>query len=160
MCRPGWGRYAALRSAFSEDGRRSYKEAAMVEPQAVNERRAADLRLRAGRSEDAERLGTICYGAFRAISDEHNFPPDFPSPEIAGGLLASLLSREDVYSVVAEVDGRVVGSNFLWENMAIAGVGPITIDPAAQNVAVGWALMEDVLRRGGGAAGGGGAVVR
>jgi GNAT superfamily N-acetyltransferase len=119
----------------------------MVETQAVNERRAADLRLRAGRSEDAERLGTICYGAFRAISDEHNFPPDFPSPEIAGGLLASLLSREDIYSVVAEVDGRVVGSNFLWENMAIAGVGPITIDPAAQNAAVGRRLMEDVLRR-------------
>jgi hypothetical protein len=40
-----------------------------------------------------------------------------------------LLAREDVYSVVAEADGRVVGSNFLWENGTIAGVGPITIDP-------------------------------
>src|SRR4028119_1133502 len=135
MCRAGWGRYAAPRPTFSEDGRRSDKETAMVETQAVNERRAADLRLRAGRLEDAEDCGSICYGAFRAISDEHNFPPDFPSSEIAGGLLASLLSREDIYSVVAEVDGRVVGSNFLWENMAIAGVGPITIDPAAQNAA-------------------------
>lgn len=119
----------------------------MVETRAVNESRVANLRLRAGRPEDADSLGSICYGAFRAIAEEHNFPPDFPSPEIAGGLLASLLSREDVYSVVAEVDGRVVGSNFLWENMAIAGVGPITIDPAAQNVAVGRELMEDVLRR-------------
>ena len=62
-------------------------------------------------------------------------------------MLASLLSRGDVYSVVAEVDGRVVGSNFLWENGTIAGVGPITIDPAAQNAAVGRRLMEDVLRR-------------
>jgi hypothetical protein len=61
--------------------------------------------------------------------------------------MASLLSRDDVYSVVAEADGRVVGSNFLWENGTIAGVGPITIDPAAQNVAVGRSLMEDVLRR-------------
>ncbi len=119
----------------------------MVETQAVNERRAADLRLRAGRPEDAEDCGSICYGAFRAISDEHNFPPDFPSPEVAGGLLASMLSREDVYSVVAEADGRVVGSNFLWENGTIAGVGPITIDPGAQNAAVGRRLMEDVLRR-------------
>jgi GNAT superfamily N-acetyltransferase len=66
---------------------------------------------------------------------------------MAGGLLASLLSREDVYSVVAEADGRVVGSNFLWENGTIAGVGPITIDPDAQNAAVGRRLMEDVLRR-------------
>jgi len=119
----------------------------VIETQAVNERRAADLRLRAGRPEDADNLGSICYGAFRAIAEGHNFPPDFPSSEIAGGLLASLLSREDVYSVVAEADGRVVGSNFLWENGTIAGVGPITIDPDAQNVAVGRRLMEDVLRR-------------
>jgi hypothetical protein len=41
----------------------------------------------------------------------------------------------------------VVGSNFLWENGTIAGVGPITIDPDAQNAAVGRRLMEDVLRR-------------
>src|SRR5919112_187822 len=108
---------------------------------------ATDLTLRAGRAEDAEDCGSICYGAFKAIADQHNFPPDFPSSEITAGLMASLLSRDDVYSVVAEVDGRVVGSNFLWENGTIAGVGPITIDPAAQNVAVGRRLMEDVLQR-------------
>ncbi|HYO61559.1 MAG TPA: GNAT family N-acetyltransferase [Actinomycetota bacterium] len=119
----------------------------MVETRAANGSRTANLRLRAGRSEDADACGSICYGAFKAISDEHNFPPDFPSSEIAGGLLASLLSRGDVYSVVAEADGRVVGSNFLWENGTIAGVGPITIDPNAQNAAVGRRLMEDVLRR-------------
>jgi GNAT superfamily N-acetyltransferase len=147
MYRPGWGRYAALRPVFNEDERSSGKEAAVVETQEMNQGRVAGLRLRAGRPEDTERLGSICYRAFRAIADEHNFPPDFPSSEIAGGLLASLLSREDVYSVVAETDGRVVGSNFLWENGTIAGVGPITIDPAAQNAAVGRRLMEDVLRR-------------
>jgi GNAT superfamily N-acetyltransferase len=108
---------------------------------------AAGLRLRAGTVEDAETLGLICYEAFKAIAGQHNFPPDFPSPEIAVGLLASLLARGDVYSVVAEGDGRMVGSNFLWENGAIAGVGPITVDPTAQNVAVGRRLMEDVLRR-------------
>ena len=103
--------------------------------------------LRTGIAEDAENCGSICYEAFKAIADEHNFPPDFPSSEDAVGLLTSLLSRHDVYSVVAEADGRVVGSNFLWENGTIAGVGPITIDPASQNVAVGRSLMEDVLRR-------------
>jgi hypothetical protein len=91
------------------------------------------LRLRAGRFEDAESCGSICYEAFKAIADQHNFTPDFPSSEIAVGLIASLLSRDDIYSVVAEVDGRVVGSNFLWENGAIPGVSPITIDPSAQN---------------------------
>jgi GNAT superfamily N-acetyltransferase len=111
------------------------------------EEQATGLTLRAGRPEDAEDCGSICYGAFKAIADQHNFPPDFPSSEVAGGLLTSLLSRDDVYSVVAEVDGRVVGSNFLWENGTIAGVGPITIDPVGQNAAVGRRLMEDVLRR-------------
>jgi GNAT superfamily N-acetyltransferase len=113
----------------------------------MSEKQATRLMLRAGRSEDAETCGLICYEAFKAIADEHNFPPDFPSSEVSGGLLTSLLSRGDIYRVVAEVDGRVVGSNFLWENGTIAGVGPITIDPSAQNVAVGRRLMEDVLKR-------------
>jgi GNAT superfamily N-acetyltransferase len=113
----------------------------------MSEKQATRLMLRAGRSEDAETCGLICYEAFKAIADEHNFPPDFPSSEVSGGLLTSLLSRGDIYRVVAEVDGRVVGSNFLWENGTIAGVGPITIDPSAQNVAVGRRLMEDVLQR-------------
>jgi hypothetical protein len=34
--------------------------------------------------------------------------------------------------VVAEIDGRVVGSNFLDERGPVRGVGPITVDPAAQ----------------------------
>ena len=114
----------------------------------MSETQAAGLTIRAGRTEDAEPCGSICYEAFKAIADEHNFPPDFPSPEVSGGLMASLLSRGgEIYSVVAEVDGRVVGSNFLWENGAIAGVGPITIDPDTQNVAVGRRLMKDVLQR-------------
>lgn len=106
-----------------------------------------DVRLRAGRADDAETCGSICYEAFKAISDQHNFPPDFPNSTVTVDMLSFLLSRSDVYSVVAEVDGRVVGSNFLWENTAIAGVGPITVDPDVQNGSVGRRLMEDVLQR-------------
>src|SRR5918998_4656375 len=124
----------------------------------VSHIQATGLRLRVGEPEDAETCGSICYEAFKVIAEEHNFPPDH-SPEMASGLITSLLSRSDVYSVVAEVDGRVVGSNFLWENGTIAGVGPITIDPAAQNAAVGRRLMEDVLRRGEGRGLAGGRVV-
>jgi GNAT superfamily N-acetyltransferase len=112
----------------------------------VSQKQATGFRLRVGESEDAETCGSICYEAFKVIAEEHNFPPDH-SPEMASGLITSLLSRGDVYSVVAEVDGRVVGSNFLWENGTIAGVGPITVAPAAQNVAVGRTMMEDVLQR-------------
>jgi predicted N-acetyltransferase YhbS len=58
-----------------------------------------------------------------------------------------ILSRDDVFSVVAEDNGRVIGSNFLWENGPIAGVGPITVDPSAQDGSVGRRMMEAVLDR-------------
>jgi len=41
----------------------------------------------------------------------------------------------------------VVGSNFLWEGSTIAGVGPITVDPKAQDAGIGRQLMAAVLER-------------
>jgi len=90
----------------------------------------------------------ICYEAFKRISEYHNFRRDFPAPDIAIGLLSILLSRNDVYSVVAEVDGQIVGSNFLWESEVVAGIGPVTVDPDVQNSTIGRRLMEAVLSRG------------
>jgi Acetyltransferase (GNAT) domain len=66
---------------------------------------------------------------------------------VGAGLVSMLLAHPRVYSVVAEVDGRVVGSNFLDERSVISGVGPITVDPAVQDRGVGRALMLDVLQR-------------
>ena len=103
--------------------------------------------LREARPEDAEACGTICYEAFKFIAESHSFPPDFPNAEISTGLFSHVISRNDVYTVVAEEDGRVIGSNVLWENGEIAGVGPITVDPNVQGLSLGRLLMEDVLRR-------------
>jgi predicted N-acetyltransferase YhbS len=108
---------------------------------------SADLIVRAGRPEDAPTSGRICYEAFRSISDHHNFPPDFPSAEVATGLLSGLLAHPGFYSVVAELDGRIVGSNFLDERSAIVGVGPITVDPTVQDRQIGRRLMQAVLDR-------------
>ena len=106
-----------------------------------------NISLRAGKLDDAKICGLICYEAFTAIAGQHNFPPDFPEPNGAVDLLSQLFSRSDIYSVVAEAEGRVVGSNFLWENAVIAGVGPITVDPSVQNAALGRRLMDAVMRR-------------
>lgn len=103
------------------------------------------LTLRPAQADDAPALGHICFTAFSTLNQKHNFPPDFPSPDISTGLISWILARPDVYSVVAELDGRVIGSNFLWLDTPIAGVGPITIDPSAQNASVGRRLMENVL---------------
>ena len=103
--------------------------------------------LRPGTAADAAACGTICYEAFKVIGEAHNFPPDFPSPEVATGVLSMLLTHPRFYSVVAEDEGRIVGSNFLDERSCIAGVGPITVDPTGQNRGVGGRLMQDVLDR-------------
>jgi predicted N-acetyltransferase YhbS len=103
--------------------------------------------IRPGRPNDAPACGAICYEAFKTISSAHNFPPDFPSPEAATGLLSMAFAHPEIYGVVAELDGRVVGSNFLWEQSQIAGVGPITVDPRVQNGQVGRSLMQAVLDR-------------
>jgi predicted N-acetyltransferase YhbS len=103
--------------------------------------------LRPGCPEDAAALGQICYDAFGSISARHNHPSDFPSVEVATGLLYQQLSHPRFFSVIAEIDGRVVGSNFLDERCVIGGVGPITIDPAVQDGGIGRRLMNAVLER-------------
>src|SRR5262249_30673774 len=106
-----------------------------------------NIKLRSGTPADAEICGRICYDAFKTISEAHGFAPDFPSPDVATGLLTWMLTHPKFYSVVAEIDGRIVGSNFLDERNAIAGLGPITVDPTAQDRAVGRRLMEAAHER-------------
>jgi hypothetical protein len=89
-----------------------------------------NLKLRSGSPEDAPALGLIDFEAFKSISSQHNFPWDFPSAEIATAVVGGMLANPGFYSTVAELDGRVVGSNFLDERNPISGVGPISVDPA------------------------------
>ena len=106
-----------------------------------------EIVIRTATPEDAPACGQICYEAFAAISTAHGFPCDFPGPEATTGLLSSLFSSPGVYCVVAERGGRIVGSNVLDERSVIQGVGPITIDPDAQNRGVGRRLMRAVMDR-------------
>src|SRR5271163_521410 len=100
-----------------------------------------DVNLRLGTRENAPALGRIDFEAFKSVSSEHNFPWDFPSAEAAIGVVGSMLGNPGFYCVVAELDGQVVGSNFLDERNAISGLGPISVDPAVQNQTVGRRLM-------------------
>lgn len=105
------------------------------------------LTLRPGKPEDATVCGAICYEAFRAIAAQHNCPPSYASPEVARDRIVERLPHPGFYAVVAELDGRVVGSNFLDERSPIAGLGPITVDPTVQNRSIGRHLIQDVLDR-------------
>ena len=103
--------------------------------------------LRAGRPSDSSACGRICFEAFDTIARQHNFPPDFPSLDVATDLITMLLSHPGFFGVVAEANGEIVGSNFLDERSPIAGVGPITVDPTVQNLRIGRRLMQAVLER-------------
>jgi predicted N-acetyltransferase YhbS len=106
-----------------------------------------DVKLRPGTPEDADACGRICYDAFATLAAAHGFPCDFSSPDVATGLVSALLAHPGIYAVVAEAGGVVVGSNFLDERAAIAGVGPITVDPGVQDGTVGRHLMVAVMER-------------
>jgi hypothetical protein len=80
-------------------------------------------RIRAATEADAEPCGRIIFEAFKGIAEQHAFPLDFPSPEIATQLAKSFIADPWIFGVVAEKDGRVVGSNFLAEADPIVGLG-------------------------------------
>jgi len=96
---------------------------------------------------DAEICGKICFEAFATLAGRHNFPSDFPSAEASIGVLSMMFSHPSFFCVVAEQDGKIVGSNCLDERTPIAGVGPITIDSGAQNRSIGRQLMQAALAR-------------
>src|SRR5512147_2740605 len=107
----------------------------------------SSLTIRRAKAEDAPVCATICYEAFYKINADHGFPPDLPSAEHAEGLMSMMFGHPGFYCVVAEEDGRVVGSNCMDERSPIAGIGPITVDPAAQNRGAGRKLMQAVMDR-------------
>jgi GNAT superfamily N-acetyltransferase len=62
-------------------------------------------------------------------------------------MLSTMFSHPSFFCVVAEQDGKIIGSNCLDERTPIAGVGPITIDPSSQNRSAGRQLMQAVMAR-------------
>ena len=91
------------------------------------------ITLRPTSAPDAAELGRILYRAFAALAERHNFPRDFPSPEVGAKIVALLIGHPGFYGVAAEEDGRLAGSNFIDLRSPIAGIGPISVDPDAQN---------------------------
>ncbi len=94
---------------------------------------------------DAAECGRVVHAAFATIAAQHNFPPDFPSAEVATAVASMLIAHPEFHGVVAETDGRIVGSNFLDTRSLIGGIGPITISPSVQNTGIGRQLMQIIM---------------
>jgi len=84
-------------------------------------------------------------GAIRAVQQAA-----FPGPEEAD-LVERLVAAEDaMISLVAEVEGRVVGHvmfSKMVEPKDTLGLGPVGVDPAAQGQGVGEGLIREGLAR-------------
>jgi ribosomal protein S18 acetylase RimI-like enzyme len=111
------------------------------------------IAIRGVESADADECARIAYEAFGGLHDHHGFPRDFPTLDAAMQLVSSFIAHPAIWGVVAEAEGRIVGSNFLDERGEITGVGPITVDPEAQGHGIGRRLMEAVMTRGAAARG-------
>jgi GNAT superfamily N-acetyltransferase len=106
-----------------------------------------EVTIRKARPEDAQSCGHICYDAFFKINTDHGFPPELPGAEVAVGLLSAMFSHPGFWCVVAERNGRILGSNCLDERSSVFGVGPVTVELGGQNHGVGRRLMEAVQER-------------
>jgi len=109
--------------------------------------------VRAATRDDADACGRIFYDAFASIATRHNLPVEPDSPEFTHFLVGRMLEGEGFAGLAFERDGAVIGSAFIDERGPIAGIGPVVVDPAAQDEGVGRALMEAAIARSRDAAG-------
>ncbi len=104
-----------------------------------------DVELVRPQMEDVNELGRICFEAFRHVSEGHGFERDFPDAQAAARVIALILGLPGNFGVAARRDGQFVGSNFLLLTDGVAGLGPITVDPAHHGRGIGRRLMVAAL---------------
>lgn len=107
--------------------------------------RGMALELVPATAEEIPRLSVICHEAFSALHDRFGIERDVPDAAVGEMIIAQTVKRPDYTGVMAVLDRRVVGSNFLCFADEVAGVGPITVDPAVQSKGIGRALMQWVI---------------
>jgi GNAT superfamily N-acetyltransferase len=96
---------------------------------------------------DAESCGKIGYQAHKTISSAHGYPSEQPSEEFGIGLIKRLLDNPDSWGVLAERQGKILGSIFLhkFPPSPVAVIGPLTVHPSSEGGGVGKMLMDAAL---------------
>ena len=98
---------------------------------------------------DVVSCGIIGYEAHRTISSAHGYPSEQSSEEFAIGLIRQLLNNPYSWGVLAERQGKVLGSIFLhkFPPSPVAVIGPLTVHPSAEGGGVGRRLMDAAITR-------------
>ncbi|MEA2160575.1 MAG: hypothetical protein QOD66_2955 [Solirubrobacteraceae bacterium] len=108
---------------------------------------ATEVIVRTATIDDVDGVGEIFYSAFESIAARHNHPIEPSSREFTQFKAQEMLTNDGFSGLVAERAGRLLGSAFVDERTVIAGIGPVTVDPEAQDAGIGTALMHAALER-------------
>lgn len=95
--------------------------------------------------EHAQAIGRIFFVSFDELARRHGFVSEVFSPEFAQKAAESMVRRPDMYGIVAVEGGEVVGLNFVQLADAVAGIGPMCIDPNHQSRGLGRLLMQCII---------------
>jgi predicted N-acetyltransferase YhbS len=95
---------------------------------------------------DAESCGQIGYEAHKTISSAHGYPSEQSSEEFGIDLIRRLLGNPNSWGVLAERQGKTLGSIFLhkFPPSPVAVIGQLTVHPSAEG-GVGKMLMQVAL---------------
>jgi predicted N-acetyltransferase YhbS len=95
---------------------------------------------------DVEICGKIGYEAHKTISSAHGYHSEQPSEEFGIGLIKRLLDNPNSWGVLAERQGKTLGSIFLhkFPPSPVVVIGPLTVHPSSEG-AVGKKLMYAAL---------------
>jgi predicted N-acetyltransferase YhbS len=106
------------------------------------------LIIRPIKQNDAETCGKIGYEAHKTISSAHGYPSEQPSEEFGIGLIKRLLDNPNSWGVLAERQGKTLGSIFLhkFPPSPVVVIGPLTVHPSSEG-GVGKKLMYAALDR-------------
>jgi GNAT superfamily N-acetyltransferase len=93
--------------------------------------------LREGDLSEADRIMRLAFGTFFGLPEPMSFMGD------AGYVRPRWLAAPDA-AFGAEVDGRLVGSNFATNWGSVGFFGPLTVEPALWNKGIGSRLMDPI----------------
>jgi predicted N-acetyltransferase YhbS len=97
---------------------------------------------------DAQACGRILFEAYKAIATQHGAVPDFASAQETTLACFAALAHPGYYGVVAESEGKVVGTVILDERDSVAGSVGLAVDPNVKGLGlVAIQLQRHIINR-------------
>ena len=94
--------------------------------------------------DDIDRVGEILYDSFTTGAVKHGYAPVMQSVQEGKGWAWAMFHHGSSENLVGVVDDCVVGAVFLSRRGAVAGAGPMAIDPAFQGKTITAKLMKAI----------------